>query len=156
MNAKIFFASLALVLSPIAGFAADIASVNFQAIKDDLREYYLAKPENAELKTKYEALVLHEKSRQEEMQKTLLEGKSPVNLASAMKSGMGAMDQFQLERKIDAGFRKELYLIVSALGLKYELIYDASDTTAIIYTKSQVDDLTVTVKQALIDKQKDR
>ena len=56
-----------------------------------------------------------------------------------------------VEREINAALRKELYLIVSGLGLKYELIYDASNSDAVIYAKSQVDDITTTVKQALIE-----
>jgi hypothetical protein len=31
------------------------------------------------------------------------------------------------------------------------LIYDSSDSEAVIYAKTQVDDITTTVKQALID-----
>jgi hypothetical protein len=40
---------------------------------------------------------------------------------------------------------------VSNLGLNYELIYDASDVSAIIYAKSRVDDVTTVVKQAIFD-----
>ena len=35
--------------------------------------------------------------------------------------------------------------------MEYELIYDASDTDAVIYAKSQVDDVTTIVKQAIIE-----
>lgn len=42
-------------------------------------------------------------------------------------------------------------MIVTRLGLKYELIYGSSDSETVIYAKSQVDDITITVKQAIID-----
>lgn len=148
---KFLLLALALALNPLACSAADIASVNFKAIKDDLRDYYFSKPENAAIKQQFQAATLEEKKKTEGMQKAIAEGKSPIDMATAMKAGLGAADRYQLERKIDADLKKELYLIVSSLGLKYELIYDASDAATIIFAKSQVDDVTTTVKQAIID-----
>ena len=140
------------MLSPLAISAAEIASVNFKAIKEDLRGYYFSKPENSEIKEKFEAAVREEKAFQEEMQKKLMDGKKPIDIRSAMPKG-GFSDRFQLEKKIDAEIKKELYLIVKGLGLKYELIYDLSDSESVIYAKSQVDDITTTVKQAIINLQ---
>ena len=57
-------------------------------------------------------------------------------------------------RKINADLRKELYVLISGLGLKYELIYHASSTETIIFSKSQVDDVTTTVRQAIVDLQR--
>ena len=65
------------------------------------------------------------------MQATIAEGKSAIDIKKMMPKSGGA-DRFQLERKIDADLKKELYLIVTGLGLKYELIYDASDTETVI------------------------
>jgi len=144
--------AIVLMLSPLAINAAEIASVNFNAIKEDLREYYFAKSENSEIKEKFESAVREEKVFQEEMQKKLMDGKEPIDIRSAMPKG-GMPVRFQLEKKIDAEIKKELYLIVKGLGLKYELIYDSSDSESVIYAKSQVDDITTTVKQAIINLQ---
>ncbi len=144
---KILF--LLITLSLTAVHAADIASVNFKAIKEDLREYYLAKPENAEIKAKFQTAVQEEKKQMEEMQKQFMEGRKSIDLKTASK--MGGSERYKLERELDGSLKKELYLIVSQLGLKYELIYDASDSESIIFAKSQVDDLTTTLKQAIID-----
>ncbi|MBC7948325.1 MAG: hypothetical protein H7Y42_10630 [Chitinophagaceae bacterium] len=147
---KSLILTLALILSPVATMASDIASVNFKAIKDDLREYYFSKPENAEIKASFLSASADEKKRMEDMQAALTEGKGSVDIKKMMPKG-GGQERFQLERKIDADLKKELYLIVTKLGLKYELIYDSSDTDAVIYAKSQVDDITTTVKQAIIE-----
>ena len=144
--------AIVLMLSPLAINATEIASVNFRAIKEDLREYYFAKPENLEIKEKFESAVRQEKAFHEELQKKLIDGKKPIDIRSAMPKG-GVPERFQLEKKIDTEIKKELYLIVTGLGLKYELIYDSSDSETIIYAKSQVDDITTTVKQAIIDLQ---
>lgn len=142
--------ALLFAFSPAAVFAADIASVNFNAVKDDLREYYFAKPENAEIRDKFKAATESEKSLHAQIEENLRSGDKPIDFRSLMPKG-GAMDRFDVERKINAALRKELYLIVSGLGLKYELIYDSSDSDAVIYAKSQVDDITTTVKQAVIE-----
>lgn len=141
---------IAFALSSIAAIAADIASVNFKAIKDDLREYYFSKPENAEIKASFLSASQDEKKRLEEMQAAMIEGKGAVDIKKMISKG-GGQERYQLERKIDADLKKEIYLIVTGLGLKYELIYDSSDTDAVIYAKSQVDDITTTVRQAIID-----
>ncbi len=141
----------ALVFAPVVMFAADIASVNFKALKPDLRSYYLAKPENAQLKARYEAASAGEHERMEQIQAAMAEGKGKVDVLKMMPKS-GDQSPYALERKIDAELRKELYLSVSSLGLKYELIYDGSDSDSVIYAKSQVDDVTTLVKQALIDR----
>ncbi len=84
------------------------------------------------------------------MQATIAEGKSAIDIKKMIPKS-GSMDRFQLDRKIDADLKKELYIIITGLGLKYELIYDASDAETVIYAKSQVDDITTTVKQAIIE-----
>lgn len=148
MKSKLF--AIAFTLLPILGHSAEIASVNFKAIKDDLREYYFEKPENAEIKEKFNSAVLEEKAFQDEMQKKIMDGGKTIDIRSALaKSGMP--ERYKLEKKIDGEIKKELYLIVTGLGLKYELIYDSSDSETVIYAKSQVDDITTTVKQAIID-----
>lgn len=139
-----------IAISPLATMAADIASVNFKAIKDDLREYYFSKPENAAVRDSYKTATEADKKFQEEIQQKIEQGKEPIDIRSAIPK-RGMLDRIELDRKLDSDLRKELYRIVSGLGLKYELIYDASDTETIIYAKSQVDDLTTTVKQAIID-----
>jgi muramoyltetrapeptide carboxypeptidase LdcA involved in peptidoglycan recycling len=141
---------IAFILSSVAAVAADIASVNFKAIKDDLREYYFSKPENAEIKASFLSATEDEKKRMEDVQAAMTEGKGSVDLKKMMPK-RGGVERYQLERKIDADLKKELYLIVTSLGLKYELIYDASDSETIIYAKSQVDDITTIVKQAIIE-----
>ena len=150
---KSLLLAIALFLPAIATYAADIASVNFKAIKDDLREYYFSKPENAEIKEKFQTAVQAEKKQMEEMQKKVLGGGKSIDLKD-MKSlmpGIGTEGRYELERKLDVSLKKELYLIVSGLGLKYELIYDASNADTIIFAKSQVDDVTTAVRQAIID-----
>ncbi len=147
---KSLILALTFILTATASFAADIASVNFKAIKDDLREYYFAKPENTEIKNKYSSATQEEKKRLDEMQATIAEGKSAIDIKKMIPKS-GSMDRFQLDRKIDADLKKELYIIITGLGLKYELIYDASDAETVIYAKSQVDDITTTVKQAIIE-----
>ena len=142
--------AIAFALFPITDYAAEIASVNFKAIKEDLREYYFAKPENAEIKEQFSSAVREEKVFQDDMQKKIMDGKKPIDIRSALPKG-GVPERYQLEKKIDGVIRKELYLIVTGLGLKYELIYDSSDSETVIYAKSQVDDITTTVKQAIID-----
>jgi hypothetical protein len=141
---------IALLLSPAAAVAADIASVNFKSIKDDLRVYYFAKPENAEIKASFLNATQDEKKHMDEVQAAFAEGKGTVDLKKMMPKG-GGQERYQLERKIDADLKKELYLIVTGLELKYELIYDSSDAEAVIYAKTQIDDITPTVKQALIE-----
>ncbi|MEO7098384.1 MAG: hypothetical protein ABI162_03405 [Luteolibacter sp.] len=142
--------AIALTVFPITSYAAEIASVNFQALKEGLREYYFAKPENAEIKEKFSSAVREENAFQEDIQKKIMDGKKPIDIRTSMPKG-GVSERYQLEKKIDAEIRKELYLIVKGLGLKYELIYDSSDSETVIYAKSQVDDITTTVKQAIID-----
>ncbi len=142
--------ALFLAISPMTAFAADIASVNFKAIADDLREYYFSKPENSEVKEQYNAAREAEKKFQNDIQEQVKNGDKPIDLRSAMPP-KGMMNRFELDRKIDADLKKELYRIISDLGLKYELIYDASETGAIIYAKAQVDDVTTIVKQKIID-----
>jgi Skp family chaperone for outer membrane proteins len=148
MKSKLF--AIALTLLPVVGNAAEIASVNFKAIKDDLREYYFAKPENAEIKEKFTSAVREEKAFQDDMQKKIMDGNKPIDIRSAIPKG-GMSERYQLEKKIDGEIKKELYLIVVGLGLKYELIYDSSDSETVLYAKSQVDDITTTVKQAIIE-----
>ncbi len=153
---KSLFLVLALSLSSAAIHAADIASVNFNAIKDELREYYFSKPENAEVKERFQAAVQAEKKMMEEMQNKVLGNGTKALDLNELKASMpklGEDGRYQLERKLNATLKKELYLIVSGMGLKYDLIYDASSTDAIIFAKSQVDDLTTAVKQAVIDLQ---
>jgi hypothetical protein len=145
--------AILFVLSPGMGLAADIASVNFDAIKDDLREIYLAKPENTKLRENYKTARESEKSFHAQIEEKLKAGDKPIDFRSLMPKG-GTLDRFQMEREIDSALKKELYLIVSGLGLKYELIYDSSDSGAVIYAKSQVDDVTTLVKQAIIDQGK--
>ncbi|CAM2768650.1 hypothetical protein [Rariglobus hedericola] len=147
---KSLLLSLVFSLSAVAVSAADIASVNFGAIKEELRGYYFAKPENAEVKERFDAAVKTEKAYQDELQKKLMDGNKPIDLRAAMPKA-GGMDRYHLERKIDAALKAELYLIIGGLGLKYELIYDSSSADSIIYAKSQVDDVTTLVKQAIID-----
>lgn len=141
------------MFSPLAACAAEIASVNFDAIKEGLRQYYFAKPENSEIKERFASAIRNEKAFQEEMQKKLMDGTKPIDLRSAMPKG-GVPERYQLEKKIDTEIKKELYLIVVGLGLQYEFIYDSSDSEAVIYAKGPVDDITTTVKQAIIDLQK--
>lgn len=144
--------AIAFALFPVASHAADIASVNFKALQEDLRGYYFSKPENAGIKEKFNAAARDEAAFQEDIQKKIMNGKDPIDMRTAMPKG-GFPERFQLEKKIDADIKKELYLIVSKLGLKYEFIYDSSDAGAVIYAKSQVDDITTTVRQAVIDLQ---
>lgn len=146
---KIF--ALIFALLPSIAYAGDIASVNVEAIKEDLRAFYLSKPENAEIKEKFDAAVIAEKKQEEVMEKALIEGKKLFDLKSAMESG--GVDRYQLERSIDKSLNKELYLIVSGMGGEYDFIYDSSSAETIIYAKKQVDDLTIQVKQAIIDLQ---
>jgi hypothetical protein len=146
---KTLLIALALAVSQLTAEPADIASVNFDAIKNDLQEYYLAKPENAELKKAFDASAEAEKRQMDAMQKSILNGGKPsLDLMSAMPGR-----HFEMQRKLEADLKKELYKIVSRLGLKYELIYDASDADSIIYAKSSVEDVTTPVKQAIIDLQ---
>jgi hypothetical protein len=139
-----------IAIFPMATLAADIASVNFKALREDLREYYFSKPENAATRDSFKAATESEKKFHEEIQQKIEKGKGPIDIRSALPK-KGVMDRFDLERKIDSDLKKELFRIVSGLGLKYELIYDASDPEAIIYAKSQVDDITTTVRQAIIE-----
>ena len=143
--------AIALALFPVVGYSGDIASVNFASIKDDLRTYYFAKPENAEIKEKFAAAVRDEKAFMNEIQQKLFDGKKAVDLSSTARKNR-VPDRYQLEKKIDSDIKSELYLIVSRLGLKYDLIYDSS-SDAVIYAKTQIDDITTTVKQAVIDLQ---
>lgn len=142
---------LSLAMFPVVSFSADIASVNFKAIKEDLRGYYFAKPENAEIKSQFLAATQGEQQRMEAIQSSIAEGKPVLDPKQLMSLGGSGANKYQLERKIDADLRKELYFIIRSLGLEYELIYDASDADAVIYAKSQVDDVTMIVKQAIID-----
>ncbi len=142
-----------LSFSSFAAFAAEVASVNFDAIKDDLRKYYLAKPENAKLKKQLEEAAKEEKKQMENMQKMMRENTKSIDLSEIMAMGEAA-SRFELENEMDADLKKELYVIISGLGLKYDLIYDSSDTEAIIYSKTQINDVTPAVKQAIIDFQK--
>ena len=77
---------LAVCLLHSAALAADIASVNFNAIKDDLRAYYLSKPENAERKKAFEAAVAAESNRMEEIQKKI-KGNQALDIVSMMPDG---------------------------------------------------------------------
>jgi len=142
---------LAILLSPLAAFPADIASVNFDAIKDSLRQYYLAKPQNAEIKERLEKASREEKRMMEEVQAGISKGKGSLDIAKIFPKG-SPTERFEVEREVDMKVKEELYLIIKELGLKYELIYDASKAGTIIYAKSQIDDLTTTVKQAIIER----
>jgi hypothetical protein len=148
MKSKLF--AILLAIFPLTAFGADIASVNFNALKDALREYYFSKPENADLKERFNAAEEVEKKFESDIQDKIAKGDKPVDFRAAMPP-KGMMGRFELERKIDADLKKELYLIISELGLKYDLIYDASETGAVIYAKAQVDDVTTLVKQKIID-----
>lgn len=144
---KHLLATLFLCLSSLVALAADIASVNFDAIKDDLREYYFTKPENAAVKKEYDASAQQEERHMKDMEKMVTGGK-PLDLKSV---GVGAASHYKLKRQIEGELKKELYRLISGLGLKYELIYDASNAETIIYAKSQVDDVTTIVRQAIVD-----
>lgn len=149
MKIKLKLLALLFALLPAVSHAGDIASVNVKAIKDDLRAYYLSKPENAELKVKFEDAKVAEKKQQEAVQKALIEGEKPFDMKSVMK--LGGMDRYQLERNLDKDLNRELYLIVSKMGNDYDFIYDSSSAEMIIYAKKQVVDLTIAVKQAIFD-----
>ncbi|NOX99626.1 MAG: hypothetical protein GXP30_07845 [Verrucomicrobia bacterium] len=149
MKIKLKLLALLFALLPAVSHAGDIASVNVKAIKDDLRAYYLSKPENAELKVKFEDAKVAEKKQQEAVQKALIEGEKPFDMKSVMK--LGGMDRYQLERNLDKDLNRELYLIVSKMGNDYDFIYDSSSAETIIYAKKQVVDLTIAVKQAIFD-----
>src|SRR5690554_1881764 len=100
-----------LTLLNLTTFAAEVASLNFDAIKDDFREYYFSKPENAAIQKQFDAAVQEENRFQEDLQKQFMEGGQSINWKS-MASEAGGMGRFQLERKIDSDLKKELYLIV--------------------------------------------
>ena len=142
-------------LSCLNAYSADIASVNFDAIKADLREYYFSKPENAEAKKDFEASVQEEKNYMEQIEKRVMEGNKTLDLTKMTPPGM-SRSRYAVERQLNVELKKELYQLVSGLGLKYDLIYDSSNTDAIIFAKSQVDDVTTTVRQALLDLAKKR
>jgi hypothetical protein len=144
MDPKIF--AIALAITPVASFATDIASINFKSVKEDLREYYFAKPQNTDIKAQFDESSLNEKKRMSEVQAAMANGDIKKIIGKS-----NGMDRYNLEKKIDSDLKKELYIIISGLGLKYELIYDSSEADTVIYAKSQVDDITTTVKQAVIE-----
>ena len=144
--------AIALAIIPAMAISADIASVNYKAVREDLREYYFSKPENAKFKAQYTSAVSDEIAFHEKMRKEIRDGQKPTDMQVAMmQGGMNSSIRFQLDRKIDSDIKKELYLIIAGLGLKYELIYDSSEYGTVIYATSQIDDITTTVKQAIID-----
>ena len=142
--------AFALLILPVASYAADIASVNFNAIKDDLREYYFTKAENAEIKESLNVASAEDKKRSDDLQAAMAEGKTAIEIKRILPKS-GSHERYQLERKLDSDLKKELYRIILNLGLKYELVYDASNSETVIYAKSQVDDVTAIVKQAIIE-----
>ena len=152
MKSKLF--ALALAILPLTGVSAEIASVNFNSVKEDLRELYFSKSENAEVKSKFEELNSADKKQTDEMHKNLMDGKKPLDMKSSMKAGLTSSERYSFGRKIDADLKKELYGIIVGLGLKYELVYDSSDSEAVIFAKSQIDDVTIIVKQAIIELRK--
>lgn len=146
--------ALLALLGP-TGYPSEIASVNFKAIKEPLMAYYFSHPENAEMEARYEAAASEEKKVQEEIQRSLTEGKGAIDF-QALGSKMGAQKIYELERLIEAELRKELYRIVSGLGLEFDFIFDSSELDSVIYAKSSVQDLTALVKQAIFDLQAKR
>lgn len=143
-----------LLCLPAAAFAGAVASVNFKALNDDLRDYYLAKPENAALREQFDASVADEKAQSEAVMTAVAEGKTQLDLRKTMESGLKSASRFELRRKIDAALKKELYRIISDMGLAYEVIYDSSNSDAILFAKTGVDDITVLVRQALAKAEK--
>ena len=140
---------VALLVLPVTGSSGGNASVNFEALKDHLMAYYFSDPANADLKSQLETAVREEEKFNSELQKKIKEG-SPIDIPS-LEPMSGEKSRYMLERRIESDLRKELYFIVSGLGLEYDFIYDASDSEAIIFAKSPVDDLTTIVKQAILD-----
>jgi len=151
---KSLFLAISLLILPIAGHPSEIASVNFNSIKEALREYYFSKPDNSEIKESFETAVREEEEFHEEIQRRMAKGKGLADLEAAMSTS-GRQGRYQIERRIDTHLRKELYLIIKELDLEYDLIYDASDTESTIYAKRPVDDLTALVRQAIIDRAKE-
>ena len=148
MKSQLF--AIALVIIPSVVYSAEIASVNYSSIKNDLRAYYFAKPENAEIKEKFSSAVKAEKEFMNEIQQRFIDGKKPIDNKSGVPNRVP--ERYQLEKQIDGEIKNEVYVIVSKLGLKYDLIYDSS-SEAVIYAKTQIEDITSTVKQAVIEMQ---
>ena len=146
----IIAALIALLGSP--GYPSEIASVNFKALKEPLMAYYFSDPENAEMEKRFKAAASEEEKVQEEIQRSLVEGKGPLDF-QALGSKMGAQGIYEMERQIEADLRKELYRIVSGLGLEFDFIFDSSELDSVIFAKRSVQDLTTLVKQAIFDLQ---
>ena len=145
---------IALIVLPVAGYPSGNASVNFEALKEHLMACYFSNPENAEIQKQFQAAVQAEEKYHAEITKSISEG-IPLDIEAPIAVA-GASGRYEIERRIDGDLRKELYLIVSSLGLEYDFIYDASDSDAIIYAKAPVDDLTTIVKQAILDRLKEK
>ena len=147
---KALLVIFSIMFSPCAGFSAEIATVTLSSIKDELRDYLFSKPGNAELKKQYEEAEVEKNRFMEEMQKKVMRGESPVDLTDRGLAGV-MINPFELEQKVDALMKKELYLIVSDMGLEYYFIVDDSATDAVIFAKGPVANLTPILRQKIYD-----
>ena len=147
-----YISLLLLLILPNIAVSADIASVNFEAVKDLLIEYHLGKPENSEKKKIYHEAIEGEKAYQEQIQNSMKDGKMTIDISKFASNNF--VDRYEIEKDLEKDLRLEIYKIIKDLGESYDFIYDSSNADVIFYSKSDIEDITQKIRQAILDKKK--
>lgn len=141
-----------LLFLPLLSSAGEIASVNFKAIEDDLRTWYLSLPANSELKDRYLEASEGEKRRQEMLQKSMAKAKEEGKKADLSEyfAANSSAAGYRFKQELEVNLKKQLFLIVEEMGLEYDFIYDSSESDPVIYAKEGIDDITPLLRQHIL------
>ena len=133
-----------LLLCVSSGYATEFASVNFEIIEEDLKEYVLRKPE-------YQETFKTLEDRQCVMPEIKTDEDGKIYMDGMQKKMQAQMSQSKLEERLELVLKRELYHVIKELGLEYTFIYDTGAEEDIFFSSVEVDDITSKIKQALYD-----
>ncbi len=137
---------LVILLFAVTTYAAEIASLSFKKVEPVLKEFVLVKPQYAELKVKIsEAGTFNPADYIKTDDKgNIVLGKNHMEQAAKMSS------RFDVEKQVRDVLQRELVLIVEKMGLTHSIILNADETSALLYSQTEIEDITQRVYQEVI------
>lgn len=155
---------IALTLLTIAASAsaAEIAKIDFERIKSPLTDLVLEKPENAELKRKYDELGPENPMQYMEGMDFSTDDAGafsldldPEAMSKMMKAAMGPDGRYVIEQEIDELLLRELILVIDGLDESYGVIIRASGRygmgeSPVLYSSVEIVDITQLIYQVIV------
>lgn len=128
-----------------------VAKLNFYEIQPLLIDLVLSRPENKDLKTKYQAHKEKERIRGEEWMKKSLQAHKTGELKIPMPAGAYDFEGYETEKKVTDLAKAELIRIIQEIFKgQYQLIIQDPTHDVIIYTNIAISDITPNVRQYLM------